>query len=345
MPTLRTTPWFMDRPTLVRARDIARVLTRHGLGTILEQTGLTRFAPRAWRAPSGGSFTQAQRLRMALGELGATFTKLGQVLSTRGDLLPPEYVSELSKLQDAAPPVPVRDVLAILQRELGRPASDVFGSFELEPLASASIGQVHAAELRDGSRIVVKVQRPRVAEQIERDLGILARLVDWAEEHTTFAQDIDLRPLLAEFAHTIHGELDYVREGQNVDRMRRSFAGDPGIRIPFVHWEYTTHRVLALERMEGLKITDLVALDRAGISRRRIAETAVRTFLRQILEFGCFHADPHPGNFFVEPDGSHSVLAGPVSDQPGEGDSVACAGGFMGRRRLLHRLEPRRRGP
>jgi ubiquinone biosynthesis protein len=132
--------------------------------------------------------------------------------------------------------------------------------------------------------------------------------VDWAEQHTTFAVDYDVRSLLAEFAHTIHGELDYVREGQNVDRMRRSFAGDPGIRIPFVHWEYTTHNVLALERMEGLKITDLAALDRAGIPRRKIAETAVRTFIRQLLEFGFFHADPHPGNFFVEPDGTVALV-------------------------------------
>ena len=308
MPTLLAKPWFMDRPTLERTRDIARVLTGHGLGTILQQSGLVRFAPRAWRTANGSSLTQAQRLGMALGELGATFTKLGQMLSTRGDLLPPEYVTELTRLQDAAPPVPIADVLAILQHELGRPAAEVFASFELTPLASASIGQVHAAVLHDGSRIVVKIQRPHVAEQIERDLGILARLVDWAEQHTAFAADYDLRSLLAEFAHTIHGELDYVREGQNVDRMRRSFAGDPGIRIPFVHWEYTSHRVLALERMEGLKITDLAALDRAGISRRKIAETAVRTFLRQLLEFGFFHADPHPGNFFVEPDGTVALV-------------------------------------
>src|SRR5580765_2313445 len=308
MSTLYAKPWFMDRPTLERTRDIARVLTGHGLGTILQQSGLVRFAPRAWRTANGSSLTQAQRLRMALGELGATFTKLGQMLSTRGDMLPPEYVTELTRLQDAAPPVPIADVLAILQHELGRPAAEVFASFELVPLASASIGQVHAAVLHDGSRIVVKIQRPHVAEQIERDLGILARLVDWAEQHTTFAADFDLRPLLAEFAHTIHGELDYVREGQNVDRMRRGFAGDPGIHIPFVHWEYTTHQVLALERMEGLKITDLAALDRAGISRRKIAETAVRTFLRQLLEFGFFHADPHPGNFFVEPDGTVALV-------------------------------------
>ena len=308
MTTLHAKPWFMDRPTLERTRDIARVLTGHGLGAILQQTGLARFAPRAWRSRNGGTLTQAQRLRLALGEMGATFTKLGQVLSTRGDLLPPEYVAELTRLQDAAPPVPVADVLAILQRELGRPASEVFASFELEPLASASIGQVHAATLHDGSRIVVKVQRPGVDEQIERDLGILTRLVDWAEQHTTFALDYDLRSLLAEFGHSIHGELDYVREGQNVDRMRRCFSGDTAIRIPFVHWEYTTHRVLAMERMEGLKITDLAALDRAGIPRRKIAETAVRTFLRQILEFGFFHADPHPGNFFVEPDGTVALV-------------------------------------
>jgi len=311
-------PWVADRPVMERTRHIARVLAGHGLGAVLHGTGLERFAPRGWWAVDGHALSQAQRLGMAFGELGATFTKLGQMLSTRGDMLPAEYLRELSRLQDSAPPVPVDRVLAILERELGASVGVTFGSFERRPLASASIGQVHAATLRDGTRVVVKVQRPTVAEEIERDLEILSRLVDWVESNTRFGADYDVRSLHTEFAHTIHGELDYIREGRNADRLRRAFAGDPGLHIPTVHWPTTTHRVLTLERVEGIKITDLEALDRAGIPRRAIAETAVRTFLRQLLEFGFFHADPHPGNFFVEPDGRIALvdfgMVGRVSD-------------------------------
>lgn len=318
MTTLLTRRWFAERPTLERTRDIARVLSRHGLGVLLQQSGLGRFAPVAWRAAYGGSLTQAQRLGQALGELGATFTKLGQMLSTRGDLLPPEYLLELSRLQDRAPSVPVDRIVEIVERELGAPLDQAFASFERAPLAAASIGQVHAAVLPDGSRVVVKVQRPGVAEQIERDLQILAQLVGWAEQHTAFGADYDLQSLQSEFAHTIRGELDYLREGQHADRLRRAFDGDSDIRIPIVHWTHTTHRVLTMERVEGIKITDVARLDQAGISRRGVAETAVRVFLRQILEFGYFHADPHPGNFFVEPTGRIALvdfgMVGRVSD-------------------------------
>jgi ubiquinone biosynthesis protein len=308
MPTLISRPWFADRPVMDRTRQIARVLAGHGLGALLHQTGFERFAPRGWRGRGGSSHSQPERLRVALGELGATFTKLGQMLSTRGDMLPAEYLAELSRLQDRAPKVPFEQIQATVERELGASIHRVYGSFDPQPLASASIGQVHAATLPDGTRVVVKVQRPGVADQIERDLQILARLVDWIERGTEYGADYDVWSLHSEFAHTIHGELDYVREGRNVDRMRRAFAGDPGIRIPIVYWPHTRPRVLTMERMEGIKITDLAALDAAGISRREIAETAVRTFLRQILDFGFFHADPHPGNFFVEPDGTIALV-------------------------------------
>jgi ubiquinone biosynthesis protein len=268
---------------------------------------LQRFAPTTWRA-TNGALSQPQRLRLALGELGATFTKLGQTLSTRADILPPEYIAELSKLQDAAPPVPTASVLAIIERELEVAPCQRFGAFDEAPLASASIGQVHAAVLRDGTRVVVKVQRPGVAEEIERDLQILSRIVNWIQDHTDFGIDYDVRSLLDEFVYTIHGELDYVREGQNADRLRQAFAGDTEVRIPRVFWEHTTRRVLTLERMEGIKISDLAALDRSGISRRGIAQRAVRIFLREVMEFGFFHADPHPGNFFVCSDGSIATV-------------------------------------
>lgn len=308
MSTLLQRPWFAGGPVLQRTRQIARVLSGHGLGAVMHQSGLGRFAPRAVRAACGDDLSQAQHLGLALGELGATFTKLGQMLSTRGDLLPPEYLEELSRLQDHAPAVPVEAIHRILEEELHAPIAECFVRFDDIPLASASIGQVHAAELADGIPVVVKVQRPGVREQVEQDLVILGNLVEWAEHHTQVGQDYDLRALLDEFAHTIRAELDYVREGQHADRLRHGFGDDPDIRIPLVHWERTTHRVLTLERMQGIKITHLAELDRAGIPRRRIAEAAVRTFLRQLLEFGFFHADPHPGNFFVEPSGRIALV-------------------------------------
>jgi ubiquinone biosynthesis protein len=308
MSALLPKPWFADRPVVDRTHHIARVLTAHGLGALVHEAGLRRFAPPGLRPSGDAQFSQPERLRIAIGELGATFTKLGQMLSTRGDILPPEYLTQLAKLQDAAPVVPIEAVLSIVRSELGAPATERYAHFELTPLASASIGQVHAATLHDGTEVVVKVQRPGVADEIERDLQIMRRLVDWVQNHTAFGADYDVRSLVDEFAHTIHGELDYVREGQNADRLRRCFDGDPSVLIPRVFWDYTSRRVLTLERVGGIKITDLAVLDERGISRRGIAQSAVRMFLRQVMEFGFFHADPHPGNFFVQPDGAIAVV-------------------------------------
>jgi ubiquinone biosynthesis protein len=308
MSKLGLTPWFARRSVVHRSRQIARVLTGHGLGTLVDQAGLARFAPLLRRRPPPVPLTQAQRLGIAFGELGTTFIKLGQILSTRADLLPVDVVTELAKLQDHAPPVPFEDVRETIARELGQPADLVFASLDPEPIASASIGQVHAATLRNGASVVVKVQRPGVADTVERDLDILAGIAGWIETHTVVGRDYEVTPIIEEFAYTIRNELDYRREGQNCDRLRRFFAGDAGIHVPYVYWDHTTARVLTLERMGGIKISDLAAIDRAGIPRRAIAENAVRIFLRQLLELGFFHADPHPGNFFVQPDASLAMV-------------------------------------
>jgi ubiquinone biosynthesis protein len=302
-------PWYADRALIRRSREVARVLSGHGLGTLVDQTGLRRFPPLHFGARNGHTpQSQGQRLRMALGELGATFIKLGQTLSTRADLLPAEVVEELAKLQDAAPGVPVEVVRQIIREELGADPEELFASFDPVPMASASIGQVHAARTKEGHDVVVKVRRPGVAEQVEVDLQILARIADWATQHTSIGQDYELRPLVDEFAYTIRNELDYVREGQNADRFRRAFMEDPGVWIPRVHWDLTTSRVLTLERVTGVKISDVETLDRHRIPRRQIAENAVRIFLHEILDLGYFHADPHPGNFFVQDDGSIAMV-------------------------------------
>ena len=307
MPLLAV-PWFARRPLVRRSREIAAVLASHGLASLAGWTGLSRFRGVLRRREPVVERTQAEHLRLALGELGVSFVKLGQMLSTRADLIPQEFVVELAKLQDAAPPVPYADIRAVLTAELGVAPEEAFARFDPVPIASASIGQVHAATLADGTEVVVKVQRPGIAEAVERDLELLFAGARWAQEHMAFARDLDLPALADEFAFTLRNELDYRRERQNVERFGRFFADDPRVHVPRAYAARSTGRVLTLERMTGIKISDLAALERADISGRAVAENAVHLFIRQILELGLFHADPHPGNFFVQPDGSIALL-------------------------------------
>lgn len=302
-----------DRGRLLqRSREITSVLTQHGLGWLVARAGLCGIVPieRGWLGYPVREmpYTQPEHLRMALEELGGAFSKLGQALSTRPDLLPPDYIAEFSKLQDLAPSVPFEEICQVICEELGQPPENLFIEFDPQPLASASIGQVHAARLRGGQSIIVNVQRPAVAQQIEKDLEILAQMAEWAESHTTFGRDYNLPALVVEFAFILQNELDYQREGQNADRFRSNFRGDPGIYVPRVYLEFTTGRVLTLERVSGVKVADISALDEAGIDRQMVVENSVRAMLREVFEFGFFHADPHPGNFFVQSDGSIAMI-------------------------------------
>ena len=307
MATVLARPWFTQRPIVERSRQVARVLVQHGLGALADGIGLGRFAPRLRRA-SSPTTTPAARLRGALGELGATFIKLGQMASTRADLVPAEFVLELAKLQDTAPRVPLEPVLRTIVEDLGQPVDRCFRNFDPVPIASASIGQVHAASLPDGTSVVVKVRRPAVQEEVERDLEILDRLARWTQSHTALGQSYDIMSVVSEFSYTLRNELDYLLEGRNADRLARAFARDPSVWIPRVHWSHTTSRVLTLDRVGGTKVSDLEGLQRLGIPRRTVAENAVRMFLYEVLELGFFHADPHPGNYFVQPDGSIAVV-------------------------------------
>lgn len=297
---------------LSRYRQIAEVLARHGLGYLLSVAGLERFVPfhkgLLGHPRRDRPYTRPEHIRMALEELGTTFIKLGQILSTRADLLPPEYQTELAKLQDAAPPVPSNIVLELVVAELGRPIDKVFASFDPTPLAAASIGQAHGATLHDGTEVVVKVRRPGVVEQVEEDLEILQNLAAAASRRWEFADQYDLVGLAQEFAQTLRAELDYIREGRNAERFAANFAEDPNIHIPRVFWEMTTSRVLTLERIRGSKINDLAALEAAGIDRRALAERAARIILKMVFEDGFFHADPHPGNFFIEAGGRIGLI-------------------------------------
>lgn len=303
-------PWFSRAHLLARSRQIVSVLTRHGLGFILTGLGENRALPRHGLSEVFGraSHRQAAQLRQALEELGPTFIKMGQALSARSDLLPAPYVDELSKLLDEVPPSPFEEMKAVLERELGRPTLDLYASFEQEPIASASIGQVYAACLPNGQQVVVKIVRPGALETFERDLEILTDIAEWASQHTGLGRAYDLRMLVDEFAYTVRNEFDYILEGRNADIFRKNFFDDPHVSIPRVYWELTTRRVITMERVYGIKINDLAALDQANINRRGVAENLMHFALRQVFEFGLFHADPHSGNFFVQPDGSLAVM-------------------------------------
>ena len=295
-----------------RSREIARILARHGLGYLAGVIGVERFLPfhkgLLGHARRAAPYTRPEHLRLALEELGVAFIKLGQILSTRADLLPPAYQTELAKLQDAAPPVAIEAVLATLEAELGRPVDAVFAHFDQEPLATGSIGQAHAATLADGTEVVVKVRRPRVVEQVEADLALLQNLAVTASRRSELADRYDVVGLAQEFAQTLRAELDYVQEGRNAERFAANFAGDPDVHIPRVFWETTSARVLTLERIRGIKISDLAALDAAGIDRKALAERAARVVLKMVFEDGFFHADPHPGNFFIESGGRIGLI-------------------------------------
>jgi ubiquinone biosynthesis protein len=245
---------------------------------------------------------------MAFEELGATFIKLAQILSTRPDLLPPEYQSEFAKLQDQAPRVPGAEVQQVVERELGKPLAELFRTFDIEPLAAASIGQVHSAELLDGTQVVVKVRRPGVENQIEEDLEIIQHLAHAASQRWEFAQQYDLVGLSREFAQTLRAELDYLREGRNAERIATNFPHSATLHVPKVFWQTTTTQVLTLERIEGIKINDLPGLEAAQIDRAKLAERATNIILKMIFEDGFYHADLHPGNFFIEPGGRIGLI-------------------------------------
>jgi ubiquinone biosynthesis protein len=301
MPTI-----FQTFRHLRRYEQIARILTRYGFGHVLTQLGIGRaITPGLERLHFSSSeilrATAPERLRMVIVELGPTFIKLGQILSTRDDLIPTEFIKELEKLQDTVPPSDFALIREQVEQELEQPLHDVFPTFEPVPVASASLGQVHLATLANDQEVAVKVFRPGIDKQIETDLDILLELAALAEKRTQWGEHYEVLSLAQEFAETLRNEQNYEQEGQNIDRYRQMFADNGHVRIPKVYWETTTRRVLTMERIEGIKITDVVALDEAGLDRKEIARRNISILLEAVLQEGFFHADPHAGNFMVLP--------------------------------------------
>lgn len=285
---------------LRRYRHILTVFTRHGFGFALshlptEPLWLRDLYPFPIQEPA----SLPAHFRQALEELGPTFVKLGQMLSTRPDVLPPSYIAELAKLQDSVPPLLWNEIREVIQTELGAPPEKIFDDIDPHPLAAASLAQVHAAKLLTRQKVVIKVQRPNILPTIETDLEIIHDIASYAEQHTPLGRIYNLVEIVEDFADTLHNELNYQREGRNADRIRENFAQEKCLHIPAIYWEYTTRRVLVMEYIEGIKITDITALDAAGYDRRKIANNAARMIVKEILEDGFFHADPHPGNLIV----------------------------------------------
>ncbi|MDK2921459.1 MAG: ubiquinone biosynthesis protein [Desulfonauticus sp.] len=291
-----------------RYRQILAVLFKYGFGDLIDalkieqylEIGLQMISRK--RREKIGTLSRAVRVRMVLEELGPTFLKLGQILSTRPDLLPVEFMQELTKLQDEVPPFPFPEVEAVVKEELQKPIDQLFSSFDEKPLAAASIGQVHQARMPDGKNVVVKIQRPGIQRTIEVDLEIMTHLAGLMEHHLE-GWDIQ-RPtrVVEEFAHTLEKELDYTLEAAHTERFARQFEDEPAVYVPQVYREVTTSRVLTMEHISGIKASDIDRLEKEGLDRSEIARQGLILIMKQIFVHGFFHADPHPGNIFVLPD-------------------------------------------
>jgi ubiquinone biosynthesis protein len=295
--------WGRFQRETIRLGFIVRVLAKYGFAEIGARLGLDsiaglreRLTRRLRPSREVAAFSRPQRLTRALIELGPTFVKLGQLLSTRPDSLPPDYLNALSELQDRVPGMPAEEVLRTIAEDLGKPASDVFAEFNPEPVAAASLAQVHRARLKTGEDVAVKVQRPDIREIIEGDLAIMERMARLAERRTPEYALYNPVGLVRELGRSLRQELDYIREGQNCDICRRNFQSDEDVFVPRMFWDYCGNRVLTMEYVDGIKISDVAALDRAGIDRMAVAGTGCRAYLTMVFDHGFFQVDPHPGN-------------------------------------------------
>jgi ubiquinone biosynthesis protein len=284
-----------------RLSEIAQVAVRHGFGYWFDTHRLTDLFPRrGGRLEGDGQPSQrGQHLREMLDELGPTFVKFGQLLSTRPDVLPPDIIAELRGLQDDVRPFPIADVEKVIEEDLGLTIAQLFAEFDEKPVAAASIGQVHRATLPNGKQVAVKVQRPGAPRQIEADVALLYQAARIAKERVRALDFIDAQQLVDEFARSIRHELDYRLEARNADTFHRNFAGHPHVRVPKVFWSYTRTRVLTLEWLDGTQVADLDPEHWSLEDRRDIAYLMTETWMTMIFRHGFFHGDPHPANVLV----------------------------------------------
>jgi ubiquinone biosynthesis protein len=285
--------------SLGRLSEIAQVMVRHGFGYFFEAHKLTDLIPGRHGEPPPDVSQRGRHLREVLDELGPTFVKFGQLLSTRPDVVPPDIIAELRALQDDVRPFPFEQAERVIEEELGNSIERLFLEFEREPVAAASIGQVHRAVLPNGKRVAVKVQRPGAPRQIEADLNLMYQAARLVKERVRALDFIDARNLVDEFARQIRQELDYRLEARNAQMFHRNFAGDPKVHVPRVYWTYTRARVLTLEWLEGTQLADADLLPLTLDERRDLAYRITETWMTMIFRHGFFHGDPHPANILV----------------------------------------------
>ncbi len=292
-----------------RLRQIINVFLKHGFGRIIDQLHLSRFIPFRQRIRTFGQWPTLkspavpERLRIAFAELGPTFIKLAQLLSARPDLVTKQFADEFRKLQDDVPPFPTEKAVTIIEKEVGVKTDRIFSRLDSRPTAAASIAQVYFATMHDGSDVIVKVQRPFIKEQIETDINILTTAANLMEKHISESVFFNPKGIVEEFSKTVRKELDFQEEERNCLRFKKYFENTPDVYIPRVYNEYTTERLLIMERIPGVRIDDIPGIDRLGLDRKKLARLGVDAYFKQIFEDGFFHADPHPGNIYAMPDG------------------------------------------
>lgn len=293
-----------------RYREIAMQFSKSGLGFIIEEIGLDRvlsLPKRILLRQQNDEYlekTYAERIRIFIEEMGTTFIKLGQIASTRADLLPPDLINELEKLQSHVSPFSASDARALIEESLEADIDDIFMIFDDVPVGSASIGQVHRAMLHTGEDVAVKVQRPDIEKTVRTDLEILRHLALLAEANLEWARNYQVTDMIDEFSDALINELDYTIEARNVERIGKTHRNDKKVKIPEIYWDYSSKNVMVMDFIKGTPVNQLKKLDELGINRSMVADTLARSIFKQIFEEGYFHGDPHPGNVNVLDDGT-----------------------------------------
>ncbi|HLC19274.1 MAG TPA: 2-polyprenylphenol 6-hydroxylase [Thermodesulfobacteriota bacterium] len=300
----------MEIQTLKNIRRLNKIvitLIRYGFGGLASQMRIFPFVSTLERVLVSRKKTEGltipERIRLVLEELGPTFIKLGQIASTRADLLPHDWVDEFKKLQDMVPPFAFDDVRKVVEKSLAAPLENKFAYFDIKPVASASIAQVHLAELRDGTKVAVKVKRPGIDHVINSDMSVMHTVAALLEKYVPQSRPYRTREVVSEFERVIKNEQDLTIEGVNIDRFYKMFEGEPTVQIPRVYWDYTTTDVLTMERIYGTPIDEIEAIRAKGIDVKKVSVRGIELFFKQVFEYGVFHADLHPGNIFVRDDG------------------------------------------
>jgi len=299
---------------LRRYREIVFVFIKYGFGAIIDNIGILKHINvrrkilKQTNDENIAKLSRGERLRLALEELGPTFIKMGQILSTRSDILPKDIIKELEKLQDKAPAFSFDEVKSVIQNEFGESLEEAYAEFEPTPLAAASIAQVHKALLWSGKTVVVKVQRPGIEKIIAQDMRILEDIAKFVDNHTKYGKIYNFTKMVEDFKKRLEEELDFRIEGENAEKFKKNFLKDKKVKIPSIIWTHTTRRVLTMEYIGGIPLNDFNAIDEAGLDRGAIARNLAKSVLNQILRDGFFHGDPHPGNIMVLGDGTIAFL-------------------------------------